>query len=173
MSHTVKVNVELKNLNAVSLAAQAMGAQILGKGTHRLFNTTEVGLGIQLKGWRFPLVVHEDGTVAFDDYNGAWGDRSNLEILKANYALECVKLKCEELAWYHEVNEQTHEIVIHHPDGGTITVQRSGLIDAVGFSGTACAAATLPIEQAMGSREAESVKPEMSKVRIEQGAKEE
>lgn len=170
MSHTVKVNVELRNFEAVKKAVLEMKGTILTGNSHRLFNSTEVGLGFTLPGWRYPLVVHQDGSIAYDDYHGSWGKPQDIEVLKAEYALFCAEAKCDELGWYHERNG--NELVVFHPEGGTITIQRSGLIDATGFKGKSCASATEQLEQAMGTKSEQSLKPEYGQVQLEQGEKE-
>lgn len=164
MSHTVSLDIKLKNKEAVIKAAQAMGATIEGEGTHRLFSSSHTGLLFKLPKWSYGIVVDKEGNTYYDNYGGAWGNPADLETLKEKYAQEVVASKCDELGWYYEKNGD--EIVVHHPAGGTITVQKGGSLDAVGFHGTSCSEATLPLEQALGSRLGETLKPEMNETQI-------
>lgn len=168
MSHTVTVDIKIKNREAAIKAAQAMGAQVIGEGHHRLFSSEHDGLAIKFPKWNYPVVIGKEGEVYYDNYNGAWGSMTDLETLKDNYATLAVQAECENLGWYNELNPATGELVIHHPTGGTITVQKGGTLDAAGFTGTSCAEATLKLEQAMGQKLGETVKPEMNEVQLTQ-----
>jgi hypothetical protein len=168
MSHTVTIDVKIKNMEALAKAAVDMGATINGEGTHRLFSSSHAGLAIQFPKWNYPVVVGTDGTLHYDNYNGHWGNQADVDRLVNGYAQAVVEVECDNLGWYHERNEATGELVVHHPSGGTITVQSGGKLDAQGFHGTSCAEATLKLEQAMGNRLGESLKPEMNEVQLTQ-----
>jgi hypothetical protein len=158
MSHTVTVQIEFRNKDALVAAVQRLGWRVLGEGTHGLFSTSESGLGIQIPGWRYPIVIKGDGTIALDDYNGQWGNRADIEKLRAEYALEAARLAAEAQGWYCE--RVDGKLVIYHPDGGTITVDATGAVDASGFMGASCAKATEPIETALGVRREQVLKKE-------------
>lgn len=163
MSHTVKMDIEIKERDCFTAALQAAGATILGEGTHRLFETSETGLGFKLKGWHYPLVLTNDG-LKFDDYNGAWGNRADLEAITGEYALQVAAKAATQQGWYHE--RQGAQLVIYHPDGGTISVGANGTVDAACFEGRNCAEATAPIEQALGRSAETTIKPEMMMERV-------
>lgn len=156
MSHTVKVKVAFKDGDALGRAAIALGGTCLGQGQHQLFSSTETGVGIQLPGWRFPLVARADGTLAFDDFNGSWGNRADLDKLKQRYAIECARLAAESQGWMCQ--ETGGELLIFHPDGGTLTVTADGKIDANQFEGESCSLATHLIANAVGKPEEETMK---------------
>jgi hypothetical protein len=158
MSHTVRVQIEFRNHEALLTAIQRLNWHVLGEGSYELFSSTEAGLGIQIPGWRYPVVIKGDGTIAFDDYNGRWGNRADIEKLRAEYALEAARLAAEAQGWYCE--RQDNKLVIYHPDGGTITVDAAGGVDASGFMGVSCAKATEPIEAALGARSEQIIKKE-------------
>jgi len=155
VSHTVKVKIEMKNTDALTRAAIALGGQVLGQGTHRLYSSQEDGFAIKLPGWQYPVIAKTDGTLAYDDYQGHWGNVRDIETLKSRYAIEAARLECERLGWYCE--EQNNSLIVYHPDGGTLTIGESGEIDASGFSGSSCSDATSPLERALG-KTTESVK---------------
>jgi hypothetical protein len=167
MSHTVTVDVKMKDRAALIKAAEAMGAQVIGEGNHNLYSSSHTGLGIKLTGWQFPVVVTEDGVIHYDDFNGRWGNPNDIKTLTDDYAMRVVEAECENLGWYTE-KQENGELVVHHPSGGTILVGKGGHLDAQGFHGTSCSEATLKLEQAMGLRLGESVKPEMNEVQLTQ-----
>lgn len=160
MSHTVRVKIQLRNEAALRAAVEALGGRWLGQGVHSLFQGPEEGLGFRLPGWRYPLVVKSSGELAFDDYNGHWGDRRDIEKLKRRYALEAARLKCEELGWYCELQGDGEKLVVYHPDGGTLEVLADGTVDATGFLGASCEKASQPLEEALGLRADQIKKPE-------------
>lgn len=169
ISHTVTVDIKIKNRDAAIKAAQAQGAQIIGEGNHRLFDGKEVnGLAFKFPQWQYPVIIDSDGRAHYDNYHGAWGNPQDLETFKDNYSILAVETECDNLGWYHERNDATGELIVHHPAGGTITVQKGGTLDAAGFTGTSCAEATLKLEQAMGSRLGETIKPQMNEVQLQQ-----
>jgi hypothetical protein len=137
---------------------QRLGWRVLGEGSYELFSSIEHGMGIQIPGWRYPIVIKDNGTVAFDDYNGCWGNRADIEKLRAEYALEAARLAAEAQGWYCE--RLGEKLVIYHPDGGTISVDATGAVDASGFMGASCAKATEPIEAALGQRREQVLKKE-------------
>ena len=158
MSHTVKVKVELKDCAALARVVIAIGGSVLGEGTHALYAAAEQGFGFTLPGWQFPLVLKDNGELAFDDYKGAWGKVSDIDKLKDAYALSVARSAAEQQGWLCE--DQAGGLVIFHPDGGTLTVRPDGTVDAAGFEGCGCTNATDAIERAMGTRQNEQVKDE-------------
>jgi hypothetical protein len=158
MSHTVRVQIEFRNREALLAAVQRLNWRVLGEGSYKLFSSTENGLGIQIPGWKYPIIIKDNGTVAFDDYNGQWGNRADIEKLRAEYALEAARLAAEAQGWYYE--RLGEKLVIYHPDGGTITVDATGSVDASGFIGASCTRATEPIEAALGARREQIIKKE-------------
>ena len=158
MSHTVTVKVEYRNMNALRAAVEAMGGQWIGEGVHRLFQGPEQGVAFKLKGWRYPCVLRKDGTLAYDDYNGAWGDPEDLKKLQKRYAFEAAKQAAMEQGWQFE--EAEDHLTIFHPDGGEIRVLGDGTVDTSCFIGMDCEAASAPIEAALGRRLEQVHKPE-------------
>ena len=87
MSHTSKIELQLKDKEIIEKAAESLGLRT-SEGTFSLFSSKEKGIAVFLKGWRYPIVIKEDGSVAYDNYNGAWGDMKELNKFKNRYALE-------------------------------------------------------------------------------------
>lgn len=93
MSHVVKLQVEIKNKQALIAACQRLGYRIGEEGTHELYKAKEQGLSIFLPDWRYPVVIKADGSIALDNYKGAWGDISALNKLRQTYAAEVTKFE--------------------------------------------------------------------------------
>lgn len=109
MSHTVQVRAtKFTDRQALAAAvARIPGATIIGEQKHYLFQDSHYGLGIALPGWTMPVIVKEDGTLVYDNYNGQWGDQTVLDELMQGYMVE--KAKAEALAIGGVVEEYTEE----------------------------------------------------------------
>jgi hypothetical protein len=165
MSHTVTIDVKFKDKEVAVKAAEAMGASVIGEGSHRLYSSSHSGLAIKFPGWNYPVVIDGDGKIFYDNYNGAWGNQSILERFQEEYSNKVIESTCESLGWYHE-RQPNGELVVHHPAGGTITIQKGGTLDATGFVGTSCQEATAPLEAALGLKLGSAYKPYLNEVEI-------
>ena len=90
-------------------------------GSHKLFTSTATGLGVRLPGWNYPVVFDlTSGHVAFDNYEGRWGEQSKLDALLQMYAIEKAKIEARKRG--HTVIEQnlpSGEIkLVIHVSGG-------------------------------------------------------
>jgi hypothetical protein len=149
-SHTVRVNVTMKNRTALGSAVVVMKGQVLGEGTHSLFAGQQArGFGFTLPNWNYPLVLGTDNVLNFDDYHGRWGRREDIATLNGHYTLEAARLAAMDQGWLSERLE-TGNLLIHHPEGPTITVFPDGRVDANGFQGNGCDIAA-KIEDALGN----------------------
>lgn len=157
-SHTAKIVVEFRDPETLRLAIEAMGGKWLGHGTHKLYSSSHEGHGFTLQGWRFPIVLEAGNRLAFDNYNGAWGDVSQLDRLKGEYALSTAQAAAQAQGWLCERNSAG--LTVHHPQGGTITVTASGEVDAIGFMGQGCHDAIM----ALGQMTDMKAKPEYTQV---------
>ena len=90
MSHTVKMKVKIKDRNLFKAVAQRLGLEVKENAEVRLFSSTHRGLAVKLPGWRYPIVVEEDGTLVYDNYDGNWGDFKELLRLEEEYVKELV-----------------------------------------------------------------------------------
>lgn len=159
MSHTVTVRVEYRDLDALAAAVVTLGGKVLGQAAHRLYEGSVYGWGAQLPGWRYPIVLGEDGVLAYDDYEGRWGDVQALTRLRERYAIEAARRAAEAQGWIAQ-DQPDGSLLIYHPDGGTLTVSSSGEVAADGFVGGGCIEAAQPIEQALGRPSERSLRPE-------------
>jgi len=111
MSHTMNIQLELHDKDALLAACERLGLTMT-EGRHKLYASTEEGIAISLPGWKYPVVVKGDGTVAYDNYNGRWGDISQLNKLKAYYGLEKAKIEARKKGYsvYETFNNRTQEL---------------------------------------------------------------
>ena len=167
MSHTVKSKIELKNAAALRAAVEKMGGQYLGHGSAQLYDgATVTGNRFTLPGWHYPLTAEASGHLAYDDYNGQWGNPNDIPRLTGHYAIEAARAEAAAQCWMSE-DKPDGSLLIYHPDGGTLTVTPAGSIDAAGFIGSSCSSASEPIARAIGTPNSETRKEEYNQLRQE------
>ena len=110
MSHTVRVAVKMKNLDALNAAIDKLGLQREGgreSQSHRLWSGNKAnGIGIKLKGWQYPVVINpETGEALYDNFGGHWGAQEMLDELVQEYAVEETKLQGLEHGYCVETEE--------------------------------------------------------------------
>lgn len=96
MSHMVKVtNIKMHDTAVLQTAVNRLEAEgkatALGTGTFDFYGGHEQGLGVRLKGWQYPVVVKEDGTLVYDNFNGRWGSQDALDEFMQVYSAEAAK----------------------------------------------------------------------------------
>lgn len=172
-SHTVKVKVEYRDPEALKRAVLAMGGIWYGHGLHDLFDTKQTGYGFRLPMkngyhqeaggtyWYHPLVLCDDGSLAYDAYGGAWGDISQVEKLQRQYADAMVEQAAVEQGWQFE--RQADKITIYHSSGG-ILVWDGTTLDQSGFTGSMCHDAAMAILTKLGREQEITLKPEYAAV---------
>ncbi len=105
MSHIVEIRTEVRDQIAAQAACRRLKLSPPIQGTYKLFNTTATGLGVQLTGWRYPVVFDlKSGQVSYDNYQGRWGDPVELNRFLQSYAVEKAKLEARKLG--HTVVEK-------------------------------------------------------------------
>lgn len=106
MSHTVTINIEVRDRAALLAACQRLGLRT-EEGTFKMYSSTETGLAVWLPGWKYPTVITQDGSVRCDNYSGRWGDEAELDRLRQYYGIE--KAKAEARKRGYSVYERTEE----------------------------------------------------------------
>jgi hypothetical protein len=90
MSHTSTVDTKLTDVECIRKAAMNVGGRVLEGNSHQLYQGSYKGIGVQLKGWRYPIVINEEGAISMDNYNGNWGKNEELDSFKQQYSIEAV-----------------------------------------------------------------------------------
>lgn len=99
MSHLVKVKVEFKDLEVLKAACKKVGASYVDKGVAKFFDgSSKTGALVRLKNWSYPVVV-TNGEAYYDNYNGHWGNISELNALKQNYSIEAIRKTAEQMGY--------------------------------------------------------------------------
>jgi hypothetical protein len=118
MSHVVTIETEVRDPLAVAAACRRLGLAQPVLGTAQLFSGEATGLLVRLPGWLYPCVCDTvTGKVRYDNFEGAWGARENLDRFLQAYAVEKARLEAARRG--HSVVEQAL------PDGSvrlTVTV---------------------------------------------------
>lgn len=91
----MSIQLEIRDREALQTACERLGLSILGGTLHSLYSSKETGIGVMLSGWKYPLVVKENGSVTYDNYNGTWGNIDELNKLIAYYGLEKAKVEAQ------------------------------------------------------------------------------
>ena len=81
MSHVVQIKTQVKDPVAIRAGCDRLRLEPPVFGQTKLFSSTVKGWAVKgwavtLPEWRYPVVCDVDsGEVAFDNYEGRWGDR--------------------------------------------------------------------------------------------------
>jgi hypothetical protein len=154
------MDVKMKDWSIIAKAAEAVGARSLGQGLYM----GQAGFGVHLKDWLHPLVIDKEGMAAYDNYGGRWGNENELKRLQEAYALAAAEKVCTEQGWYCQ--READRLYIYHPQGGVISVEKGGTIEASNFVGAACAQATAELEKALGVENERTLKQEYGQVQL-------
>ena len=105
MSHVVSIQTQVRDPVAIRSACSRLQLPEPTHGETKLFSSTATGWRVQLTGWRYPVVCDtETGSVAFDNFEGRWGDRSKLNSFLQRYSIEKASLEARKNG--HTVTEQ-------------------------------------------------------------------
>ena len=111
MSHTMNIKLNLTDNEALKKACTRLSiTQDVGR--FNLFGSVEEGTAVRLDGWRYPVVVKADGSVAYDNYNGRWGDIEKLHELEATYGFEKAKSESILKGYLTQEIEEGDEIIL-------------------------------------------------------------
>ena len=108
MSHIVEIRAEIRDPVALSAACERLHVPQPVHQTVRLFTSEATGHAVQLPDWRYPVVCDlAAGTLAYDNYEGRWGEQRQLDALLQAYAVEKAKLEARKAG--HSVVERPLE----------------------------------------------------------------
>ena len=106
MSHIVSIRTQVRDPIAVASACDRLQLPAPVQGTAKLFSSQASGLLVQLPRWRYPVVIDTaKGEIAFDNFNGRWGEQQHLDRFVQIYSVEKTKLEARKQG--HAVSEQT------------------------------------------------------------------
>jgi hypothetical protein len=94
MSHIVSIQTKIHDPVAINAACQRLGLSAPVQGTANLFSGQATGLIVRLPGWEYPVVIDTaTGNAKYDNFEGHWGNQSELDRLLQMYAVERAKLE--------------------------------------------------------------------------------
>ena len=94
VSHIVTIQTQVRDPVAVAAACHRLQFIAPIQRTVRLFSGEVTGLAVELPGWTYPLVCQtETGQLCYDNFEGRWGEPSQLDRFLQAYAVEMVKLQ--------------------------------------------------------------------------------
>lgn len=112
MSETFTIkNIEIKDMEALKKACDILKLEIK-QGTVNFYSSQEKGINIKLPGWKYPIVIKETGEIAYDNYNGKWGDTKEIYKLLGYYGNEKAKSEAYKLghSCFENYNKETNEL---------------------------------------------------------------
>ena len=120
MSHVVEIKTEILDPVAIQAACQRLSLPEPEFGEFKLFSTSATGWAVRLPDWTYPLVCDVNtAKIAYDNYEGRWGDPRQIDRFLQSYAVEKTKLEARRKG--HSVFEQSL------PDGSIkVTIQMGG-----------------------------------------------
>jgi hypothetical protein len=108
LSHIVTITTEVRDAAAVQAACRRLQLPEPSHGTFRLFSGEAAGLGVNLPGWKYPIVCDlASGQVRYDNYSQRWGEQKHLDAFLQSYAVERTKIESRRQG--HSVTEQQLE----------------------------------------------------------------
>jgi hypothetical protein len=94
MSHKVTIDLQFKNLDALSKTCEELGIPCVTgeKVTAAMYGGLEEGVArFRPQGWQYDVVVKADGTAVFDNFGGRWGEEESLDRVRQGYAVNVAK----------------------------------------------------------------------------------
>lgn len=108
MSHIVSIQTEVRDPVAIRSACDRLKLPEPVFGQVKLFSSSAIGWAVELPEWRYPIVADVNtGKLAYDNYNGRWGEQKQLDRFLQGYAVEKAKIEARKKG--HTVIEQPLE----------------------------------------------------------------
>ena len=94
MSHVVKIETQIRDINAVRQACVCLKLEPPVHNTFELYNSSVTGWGVYLRDWKYPIVCKTDtGEIAYDNFGGRWGNAQRLDEFRQRYVIEKTKIE--------------------------------------------------------------------------------
>jgi len=105
MSHIVQIQTQVRDRAAVAAACGRLSWPQPREETFKLFSGEITGLGVELPGWRYPVVCDlTSGQLRYDNFGGRWGEPVQLDRFLQAYAVELARIEARKKG--HSVTEQ-------------------------------------------------------------------
>lgn len=106
MSHIVSIKTQVRDPVAIEAACRRLQLPAPTHGTAQLFTSEASGVIVRLPRWNYPVVCDTaTGDLRYDNYNGRWGEQSQLDQFLQAYAVEKTKIEARRKG--HSVTEQS------------------------------------------------------------------
>lgn len=106
MSHIVQIQTEIRDPAAIRAACGRLSLPEPVFGETKLFSSSAVGWAVQLPAWQYPVVCDvATAKIAFDNFEGRWGDPKQLGRFLQGYAVEKARIEARRKG--HTVTEQS------------------------------------------------------------------
>jgi hypothetical protein len=148
-SHSAELAIDFRDGDCLKTAVENIGGIFYGWGTYDLGDSTQEGFGFRVptanghhtvngKTYSFhELVARVDGKLIYDNYGSTWTDITQIDKLKVEYADVMTEQTARNLGWLTE-RAENGDLLVHHPEGGILTITRGGQVSTAGFSGSGC-----------------------------------
>jgi hypothetical protein len=105
VSHIVQIQTEIRDPVAIRAACGRLALAEPVFGETELFSSSAVGWAVRLPEWRYPVVCDVvTAKIAFDNFEGRWGDPKQLDRFFQGYAVEKARIEARRRG--HTVTEQ-------------------------------------------------------------------
>lgn len=116
MSLRQEISTEIRNMVCLTRACEKLGAvntlEIAATGqkvSGNIYDGTEYGIAkVNLAGWKYPVIIKEDGKLVYDNHEGHWGNIREVDKLLSHYGEEVVMHQMIELEGHHLQDRQVH-----------------------------------------------------------------
>lgn len=117
MSLRQEIHTEIRNMACLTRACEKRNIintlEIAAEGrkvTGEIYEGTETGIAkVNLAGWKYPVIIKEDGKLVFDNHEGHWGNIKEVDALLSTYGEEVVMHQLVELEGHHLQDRQVHQ----------------------------------------------------------------
>lgn len=94
MSHVVQIQTEVRDPVAIRAVCDRLQLPEPVYGEAKLFSSTVTGWQVRLPKWRYPVVCDvSTSRIAYDNFEGRWGRRQELDRFLQGYAVEKTKIE--------------------------------------------------------------------------------
>jgi CheY-like chemotaxis protein len=89
MSHVAKIKTAITDLLLVRKVSEELGYAFDSEiKTHKIYTTAVEGASLRFPGWTYPVVLMTTGELAYDHYNGHWGNPEHLSKFLHEYTTQ-------------------------------------------------------------------------------------